>query len=179
MSAIFQRMLIHHQWVCSLTFDSGKTQWWVKPAGVSEQTHTSSRWGRFENFSSAQIRPITVLNWERVFLYSSTVLNILWFSLQQLNWSVSVLLQQTTLTATLFSLHPDHSSLEFPNRPCHDGDGTEGWEFSCSGPNCCQDRAPPQHERYECSAAVDRKTVALAFSLEQYSRLVFSISIYL
>lgn len=177
MSPIFQRMLIYHQWVCSLTFDSGKIQWWVKPGGGSEQRHTSSRWGSFKNFSSAQIHPITVLNLERVFLCTLTVLNIwhsLIFSAAVEDWSVSVLLQQTTLTATLFSLHPDHSSLKFPNRPCHDGVGAEGWEFSCSGPNCCQDRAPPQHERYECSAAVDRKTIHFlkAFSLEQYGRLV-------
>lgn len=40
-----QRMLIYHQWVCSLTFDSEKFQWWVEPTeGVSTEPLREARW---------------------------------------------------------------------------------------------------------------------------------------
>lgn len=58
------------------------------------------------------------------------------------------LLQQTSVTATLFSLHPEQQSLEFSKRPHHDGDRAEDRELSCPGPNCCQDLALLQHTRY-------------------------------
>lgn len=36
-----QRMLIYHQWICSLTFDSEKFRLWVEPSGrVRAETHS-------------------------------------------------------------------------------------------------------------------------------------------
>lgn len=155
-----QRMLIYHHWACIVTFDCeilsagsrAKHQDQSRdtlPAGEPDQT-ISLHWFIQEknisslNLSFARFKCLTFFD----FLY----INRVFFSSRRTD------VQQRSVTATLSSLHPDPPTLKkFPNRPRRDGDGANCWEceFSCPGPNSCQDLAPLQHKRYECSAAVD------------------------
>lgn len=127
-------------------------------ASGSEQRHTPSRWAGSNNLSSL-IHPrknISSLNlsfarFKCLTFFDFLYINRVFFSSRRTD------VQQRSVTATLSSLHPDPPTLKFPNRPRRDGDGANCWEceFSCPGPNSCQDLAPLQHKRYECSAAVD------------------------
>lgn len=111
------------------------------------------------------INPRTCFNLEMFSVFTLADLNIWHFLIfststllsfsqaAELMWHA--LLQQTGVTATLFSLHPEHPSFEFPSRPHHNGEGANGWELSCPAPNCCQNLALLQHKRYKCLAVVE------------------------
>lgn len=145
-----QRMLIYHQQVWDLTFDSEKFQLRAEPnSRVRTETH-SQQVSWIKCFLFYIFCPSTHLKFADVFLWN--VFDFFCPAVFSSSCWIDVACSFTVNNCDSYCFH-GILSLDFPNKTHHNGDRANCWKLSCPGPNCCQDLAPLQRKRYKCLAA--------------------------